>query len=307
MKSSYVRVDMTFDLLSMDEATGKFAVAMRPDPRRCEVTEQNGVKHYRDKYLDLLFSEELLFESAPQLAGLPIFYNPPHIDNTPTYATERRAAVETQLQSGVFVAPDSKTDRHQQLIINEPSRNITFISVDICGSTKLRAENANQFDRAYDIFIQELGTLVGKFHGTFLKTTGDGFIAFIDYPSINTQCDQAIDLGTSLLVVLLDAVNPALVAEGLPEVSIRIGADHGPASITEVSVPTTGFSEPTVKSDALNRAVKIQGEADANQFLIGRTLYERIHVHWLERCREETGIDLALKLGFDEYQIYSVS
>jgi len=112
---------------------------------------------------------------------------------------------------------------------------------------------------------------------------------------------------SSLLVVLLNAVNPALVAEGLPEVSIRIGADHGPTSITEVTVPTTGFSEPTVKSDALNRAVKIQDAADANQFLIGRTLYERIHVHWLERCREESGIDLASKLGFDEYQIYSVS
>jgi class 3 adenylate cyclase len=137
-----------------------------------------------------------------------------------------------------------------------------------------------------------------------LKTTGDGFIAFIDHPSINTQCDNAIDLGVSLLAVLWEAVNPALVAEGLPEISIRIGADHGPASITDLNVPKTGFSEPTVKSDALNRAVKIQSKAKANQFLIGRELYERIHVQWLERCRE--GIDLASKLGFEEYQIYSV-
>ena len=106
--------------------------------------------------------------------------------------------------------------------------------------------------------------------------------------------------------MLRTAVNPALLKEGLPAISIRLGADHGPAIMEELNVPTTGFCERAVKSDALNRSVKIQSEAATDQFLIGRELYERIHVQWLERC-EEQDIDIAEKIGFEKYEIYAVS
>jgi hypothetical protein len=43
-----------------------------------------------------------------------------------------------------------------------------------------------------------------------------------------------------------------------------------------------------------------------NQFLIGRVLYERIHVQWLERCAR-LDIDLSERVGVDEYEVYAVA
>jgi class 3 adenylate cyclase len=303
---SYVRMDFVWDILSTDELTHTFWAVAKPDPRRYETIKRNDGFYYRDKYLDLWVSQETLYASLSRTPGVPIYSDPPTIKSTIDYAASRRTAIEGQLESGVFVAPTSKADQHHQLAGIHPSKDMTFLSVDICGSTKLRVKDAKSYDRAYSIFFQELGTVVGQFHGTILTSTGDGFIVYIDSPSINVQSDNAIDMGLTFIAVLERAVNPALNAEGLPSISIRVGADHGTAVVSELQVPTTGFSEKVIRSDALNRCAKIQSKAKPGQLLIGRELYERIHVQWLERCKEEN-FDIAETLGFDIYQIYSVA
>jgi class 3 adenylate cyclase len=303
---SYVRMDFVWDIVSLDEVTRTVCAIARLDPRRYETIRKDDGLYYRDKYLDFLISEECLKDSMTGAAGVPMYSDPPTIKSASNYTEDRRAAIETQLQSGVFIAPNSKPDRHRQLATQEPGKDMTFLSVDICGSTKLRARDANSYDRAHAIFFQELGTVVGQFHGTILTSTGDGFIAFIESQSVNVQSDNALDMGLTFLAVLEGAVNPALEAQGLPNLSIRVGADHRVAIVSELKVPSTGFSEKVIKSDGLNRCAKIQGKAKAGQFLIGRELYERVHVQWLERCAE-VSVDLAGAFGFQDYEIYSVN
>lgn len=60
-----------------------------------------------------------------------------------------------------------------------------------------------------------------------------------------------------------------------------------------------------IASDALNRAVKIQESAEANQLRIGRDLYELIHVQWLERA-EEVAFD-GQSVGIPGYKTYKVA
>ncbi|WP_027576980.1 adenylate/guanylate cyclase domain-containing protein [Bradyrhizobium sp. WSM1743] len=302
---NYVRMDFAWDIVSLDETTQTFRAIVKPDPRRYETLQMEDGLYYRDKYLDFLVSEECL-NSMSGVAGLPMYCNSPTIKSASDYTQDRRTAIESQLQSGIFIAPNSEADQHRQLAPEDPVRNVTFLSVDICGSTKLRARNGSSYDRAYTIFFQELGSVVGQFHGTILTSTGDGFIAYITSQSVNVQCDNALDMGLTFLAVLEGAVNPALEAAGLPSLSIRVGADHGVAVVSELNVPSTGFSERVMKSDGLNRCAKINGKAKAGQFLIGRELYERIHVQWLERC-SEVSVDLAGAFGFENYEIYSVT
>jgi len=302
---SYVRMDFVWDNVSLDGITRTVRGIAKLDPRRYETICKDDRLYYRDKYLDLWISEKCLKDSMAGAAGVPMYSDPPAIESATNYTEDRRTAIETQLRSGVFVTPNSKPDRHRQLAAEESSKDMTFLSVDICGSTKLRARAAHTYDRAYAIFFQELGTVVGQFHGTILTSTGDGFIAYIDSQSVNVQSDNALDMGLTFLAVLEGAVNPALEAEGLPRLSIRVGADHGVAAVSELSVPATGFSEKVVRSDGLNRCAKIQGKAKAGQFLIGRELYERIHVQWLERC-SEVEVSLAGAFGFENYEVYSV-
>jgi class 3 adenylate cyclase len=298
-------MDFVQEVISMDEATRIVRFKVKPDPRRYEVIDRDGIRCYRDKYLDDIISENVLHEAFLKSTGIPVYSDPPTIGNALEYAANRRDAVETELKTGVFTPPESKADAHHTLRLDNSGRCLTFLSVDICASTKLRASDEEAFDQAYKIFVQELGTVVGQFHGTILTLTGDGFIAYLDHPSINTQCDNAIDMGLTFIAILETGINPALELAKLPTISIRVGADHGIAIQAEYNIPTTGFSDLSVRSDALNRCVKIQGEADDNQLLIGRELYERLHVQWLERCVEQK-IKIAKKLGFDEYPIYSV-
>lgn len=181
---------------------------------------------------------------------------------------------------------------------------MAFLSVDMCGSTAYRRRDPKGFDLAYKILLQELGTVVGQFQGSLLKATGDGFIAYIDRPGFTVLVDSAVDLGSSLLRIFGDAINPAIIAHGLPPISIRIGADYGPAIIREVRVMATGFVSLDITSDALNRAVKIEQSASPDSFRIGYDLYRLAHVQWLERSFPvEFDGDT---VGIAEYEVFEV-
>lgn len=267
--------------------------------------EVNGERHYLDKFLRMIIPEKAVEELAvAQFGDLPVFYNPPAIESAREYASVRQGAIAGELRGESYVAPPEKARAQTQLSFAGGTRFLTFLSVDICGSSGLRRRDPVGFERAYEIFLRELATSVGHFHGAILKTTGDGFIATIDCEGYTTQCDNTVDLGLTFLAILRGSVNPALEAAGLPSLSIRVGADCGAARLRKITVPATGFEAPEVASDALNRAVKIEQSAAANELRIGRGLYELVHVQWLERCEEVefNGKDV----GIEGYQVYKV-
>lgn len=299
------RMDFVHEVVRSDDATRTIEVSLRPDPRRYRVIERDGQKHYLDKYLNIAISaEDMMRHLVDQMPGLPIYSLSPTIESTTDYAAERRAALMSELQTGEHTAPSQTALPHQRFQDNTSTRTVPFLSVDICGGSALRSRNSAAFDEAYKIFLRELGTVVGQFNGAIFKTTGDGFIALIDHPSFTRQCDNAVDLGLSLLQVLRDSINPALDLTGMRPLQIRIGADFGPAKIQSLEIPATGFSETEVASDALNRAVKIEQSCGPGEFRIGRCLYELIHVQWLERA---TKVDFdSSKIGIPSYEVYRV-
>jgi class 3 adenylate cyclase len=299
------RMDFTVEVVRADDRTRTAYLSIVPDARRYSLITHEGKKFYLDKYLRNLISiDEMNDHLAKQMHNLPVFALSPTIRSTPEYAASRRPVIASDLRTGEYTPPTEQALRHKRFEDDPQSRNIAFLSIDICGSTAQRRSDPDSFDRAYKILLRELGTVVGQFNGAILKPTGDGFIALVDYPAFTTQCDAAIDLGLSLLVVLENSINPALEEAGLKPVQIRIGADFGPARTQYLDVPATGFSQSDVASDALNRAVKIEKSCSPNEFRIGRHLYELIHVQWLERAAEvsfdSTGV------GIKGYKVYQM-
>lgn len=281
------RMDFQMEKLRTDPSAGTFEVRIIPDPRRYDIVERHGETCYLDKYVGTLIPQSVMFgKCAEQMAGLPIYHLAPRIESTKTYTEARKAALDSELQGGSYTEPAEKAAPHRDLQIGSAAKWLVFLSVDICGATALRRADRAAFDAAYALFLRELGTAVGLFNGTFLKTTGDGFIAYIDHPSFTRQCDNAIDMGLGLLAVLHRSLNPALLEARLPPLTVRIGADYGSVQLRQLVIPATGFSVPEIGSDALNRAVKIQETAQENEFRIGRSLYELVHVEWLERALE---------------------
>lgn len=278
------RADFISEVISFDEETHVAQFRMKPDPRRYDEIARDGETLYIDKYLKTAFTLDAMLGGFEP--GLPSYALSSSIDSTAEYAEERLSALEHEVNGGDYVPPKQKALAHYSLIPDDIEKDLGFLSVDICGASALRKKNAGAFDRAYDFFIRELGTVVGQFNGSILKTKGDGFIAYIDHPSFTNLCDAVIDMGLSILYVLNKAINPTLAKAGLPTFDIRIGADYGTALIRQMNIQTTGFSSVEVASDALNRAVKIEEVCETNEFRIGRSLYELIHVQWLERATE---------------------
>jgi class 3 adenylate cyclase len=276
-----VRADFVSEVLRVDEATRVVTMRMLPDPRRYQEIKRDGQTLYLDKYLGYAFSLEDL--AAGNWNGLPCYSLSPSIEHSGDYAAARQSALEEEVDSGTYVPPDETARGHRNLEIDTEQRGVGFLSVDICGSTAMRKRDPVAFDRAFALFTRELGTVVGQFNGSILKMKGDGFIAFIDHPSFTRLCDNLVDLGLTLLVVLHGSINPALANMGIDPLHVRVGADYGEAVIKKITIPATGYETTEVASDALSRAVKIEEACAPNEFWIGRDLYELVHVGWLER------------------------
>lgn len=302
------RVKMRFDLVSevvkADDSTRTVYMVMKPDPRRYDEVVIAGKPHYLDKYLrHIVEVEEFTRAAVGQMQGLPIAYDPPSIESAASYAQQRQSAVKGELGGAGYSSPSEKARAQTDVYRATTERDLVFLSVDICGSSFLRKLDYESFEKSYQIFFRELATSVGHFHGSILKATGDGFIAYLDGRPFTTQCDNAIDLGLTFLSLLREGINPVLRAEGLPEIQIRVGGDYGKASIRKIEVPATGYATSEVASDALNRTVAIEQSAQRGELRIGRSLYELIHVQWLERC-EQVSCDADVKLA--DYQVYVV-
>ena len=297
-----MRIDFVQVVQSVDKESRIVCGYLTPDPRRYDQVQKAGGTWYRDRYFDTLFRLEDFADSS--LAGLPIFSSNRSINSAPEYAAKRKDAIVMELKTGEHQLPIEAARPHGQLSANGSERDMAFLSVDICGSTPYRRRDPQGFDRAFKIILEELGTVVGQFQGSLLKTTGDGFIAYLDGPSFNVLVDSTADLGGSLLRVHNDAINSAIEAEGLQPLAIRIGADFGPAIAREVRVTTTGYVNLEVTSDALNRAVKIEESAKPNTFRIGYNLYRQLHVQWLERSHQVAFVGDSV--GIPGYQVFEV-
>lgn len=301
LKVRHYRIDFVSKIISVNEETMIVKFRMEPDPRRYDKIDQNGQSIYVDKYLQMEFTLETLMDGFQP--GVPGYSLLPTVGSITKYADSRLSALEHELNGGEYQLPEEKAVAHSPLAAEE-NKELGFISVDICGATALRKNNALSFDQSYNIFIRELGTVVGQFNGTILKTKGDGFIAFIDHPSYTNLCDAVIDMGLSIIHVLHQSINPALQKAGLPLFNVRVGADYGDAVVRQMHVPTTGYLSNDVASDALNRAVKIEETCEVNEFRIGRALYELVHVQWLERATE-MAFD-GLTVGLSDYKTYRI-
>lgn len=291
-----LRFDFVIETLSSDEENIFF---LTPDPRRHIRITIDGQDYYRDKYLNTLVP---LSEIGQNMGGLPIYHLAPAIDSASEYAAQRRSAIEQELSGGDYQAPTEMALQHRNLE-SDGIKELVFLSIDICGSSESRQTDPESFDKAYELLIRELGTVTGQFNGTIYKTTGDGFIAYIDHPSFTSQCDAAIDMGLTLLRVLHSSLNPSLIGAGLRPLSIRIGADYGQAKIRKISIAAVNFISEEIASDALNRAVKIEESCSPDQFKIGHSLYKLIHVQWLERAKFSKNID---GVGLPNYATYII-
>jgi class 3 adenylate cyclase len=294
------RVDFHVEVLSVDEGAKIATLKLTPDPRRYNEEVRDGRHGYFDRFSNTFIPSDVLFKDASRILELPIHHASPSVREARIYATQRREALRHELETGEYKLPGESAAGHKGF---QAAQHVSFVSIDVCSSTTTRAQHGASFDRALAVVLREVATLVGQFQGTVLKMTGDGMIAFFDHPSLNTQSDLVANFCTSLPLLIEGALSPALGEFDLPVLSLRIGADRGEATLQKVIVPATGFETEEIRSDALNRAVKIQELAPPNSPYLGADLRDQLHIQYLERTELVSPISDPSLTG---YRVYSI-
>ena len=145
------RFDFEIEPIRSDEANQVVSVRVQPSKRRYSIVEVNGERHYLDKFLRMIIPEEAVKEMAvAKFGGLPVIYNPPSIESAREYASVRQGAIAAELRGESYVAPTEKARPQSQLSFTGGTRFLTFLSVDICGSSGLRRRRPQALVRAKD-------------------------------------------------------------------------------------------------------------------------------------------------------------
>lgn len=297
------RFDFIITPIGEPDAHGNLQIRLEPNPERYKFATTEHGDGYIDTFMRMFIPMDVLIEAMTKFGNKPIHLLSPTTGDLEPYGTKRMAAIADELTTGIHHPPEEKSKPHTNLP-EDFKANTVFLSVDICNSTKLSAQNPEEYEKSLKIFFQELGALVGQHHGTIHKFTGDGFIAFVDYTAFTVQTDIAVRLGLAMIDHLSNVVNPVLLSRQLPAFEIKVGMDFGEALVRKREIPATGAFQIEFASDALNRAVKIQESCSPNEIRIGEKLRRLIHTSLLTRTKAiEFDSD---QFGVGDYTIYIV-
>jgi adenylate cyclase len=276
------RMDFKVQILDSNEESGLIRFALRPDPRRYEWIEHDGSRALLDRFDNTVIPEHVLAEAARNVAGVPITFAPPLIEDAQRYIQSRRVAIEDAL-AGADRSSDL-ADPAGELLADLAGYKLDFaiISVDLVGSTKLAASiPADDYTRLMSTFVWELSRIAPLFRGHVLKYTGDGLIVFIPGPSRNQQNDLVIDCALTMRGLVYEALNPALQNANLPRIDVRLGIDSGEASVLVLGNPETKRHADII-GDVVSLACKVEGSGEPGEIRVGGVATRAMHTHWRE-------------------------
>jgi class 3 adenylate cyclase len=277
IKSDSFRVDFKIQLLGKGP-DGLMRLALRPDPDR--YIWQDDDDHGRVLYdvkTRTRIPESVLGDMAEQAKGMPIFAPPSDTPQPRELLTERRQLIEAVLlgegEEEALASPSSQVLAEK---LGE-RQEIAVLSIDVVGSTRQQAENAQTYGRSIQILLREIAAVTAIFRGVVINFTGDGAVVGFLGPGFNVANDMVFDAATALVADIYMVMNPLLEAAGLPRLDVRVGLDMNEAEVTAV-----GSQDSRRQSDVLGIAVsmaaKVQAQGVPGEVWVGQTLYETLHV-----------------------------
>jgi adenylate cyclase len=151
--------------------------------------------------------------------------------------------------------------------------------VDINNSTQMSLSlPEHKFALLVQSFAQEISIAVSGYGGYVFKYEGDAVIALFPAEYDPTKaCKNALKCSKAILQIIKEFINPAFMANELPEITVRIGLAYGYAlvvlygkSLEKAHIDIIGSS--------ISLAAKIASLAKPNQVLVGEHIYNILHL-----------------------------
>ena len=146
--------------------------------------------------------------------------------------------------------------------------------VDINDSTRMSLSlPPEKFALIVQIFAQEIGIAVLGYGGHVFKYEGDAIIVLFsaDFDEVKA-CENALNCSMAIIGILRDVINPVFKANGLPEITVKIGMAYG-YILAVLYGKCLENSHIDILGSSISLAAKITSLAKANQILIGEYIY----------------------------------
>jgi adenylate cyclase len=186
-----------------------------------------------------------------------------------------RARVDKTLINGIQL--NMSTEESKKMLrrhLNSKTNLVTMI-VDINGSTKMSMHlSQNRFALIVQTFAQEVSIAVSGYGGYVFKYEGDAVISL--FPAEYNQakaCENALNCSKTILEIIREVINPAFDANGLPEITVRIGLAYGDALVVLYG-KNPEIAHTDIIGPSINMATKIASIANPNQVLVGELIYD---------------------------------
>jgi len=174
--------------------------------------------------------------------------------------------------------------------------------VDIVNSTRVSATlSAVKLSQYYEIFLNSMSKIIGKFDGKVIKNIGDCLLYY--FPS---SADSSIDGLTNCLdcgLAMLRArklISEEMALKKLPPINYRVSADYG----TVILMNTNDSQSVDLIGPPVNMCAKINHFASHNEFVVGNDLQ-----HLAKKFKEYKYEEIkSCNVGFQQsYPVYKVT
>jgi adenylate cyclase len=187
---------------------------------------------------------------------------------------QARARVSRTLRDGIQLNMSNEESKKLLRRHVNSKTNLAVMFVDINNSTQMSLTLAeNKFALLVQSFAQEISIAVLGYGGYVFKYEGDAVIVLFpaEYDNLKA-CRSALNCSRAILEIIKEVINPAFMANELPEITVRIGLAYGYAlvvlygkSLDKANIDIIGPS--------ISLASKIASIAKPNQVLVGESIY----------------------------------
>jgi class 3 adenylate cyclase len=170
-------------------------------------------------------------------------------------------------------------DQGKHFLKRHVNSNITLVVlfIDIDGSTEMSITlPPPKFAKIVQVFSQEARLAILGHGGYVLKYVGDSVIGI--FPAeYNKQkaCNNALYCADSILSIISECIDPILASHSLPKITVKAGLEIGNSSVIlygkKIDAAPIDLIGPSISI-----ASKITSVAQANQILVGKSIYQTL-------------------------------
>lgn len=239
-----------------------------------------------------MLDERIEFEKFINSEG---FFDYPHTDELQQETS--LITVETQKEIPVLSTSD------YLVAFSTQSQSYCVGYVDIVNSTKLSASlRADQLSQYYEIFLNSMSKIIGKFGGKVIKNIGDCLLYYFPNSARSSEVGltNCLDCGLAMSNAQ-SVITEEMHSKGLPGINYRISADYG----TVIMMNTNNSSSVDLIGPPVNMCAKINHCAGNNEFVVGNDLRQFTKKFQGYEYREVQSCNVGFRSSYPVYRVTS--